>query len=187
MPELQNTKLSKHPHYWGRPCDETITYRARYHGFSLFSLIVFSRSMLTVPYNGNPIINDHKFTDYSTSARWIWDGRQPAIIISYPTSASGIIVLLKTRTKYREFLFVKTAVFQPVFNFEQTRTVAIFGEHGMMVKPIRALELHYPMIQFLIIQIGDTMKLDEVSNCSSNFCASCTDAVLKMSLQPSRK
>ena len=56
-----------------------------------------------------------------------------------------------------------------------------------MAKPIRALELHYPMIQFLIIQIGDTMKLDEVSSCSSNFCASCTDAVLKMSLQPSRK
>ena len=26
-----------------------------------------------------------------------------AIIISYPTSASGIIVLLKTSTKYREF------------------------------------------------------------------------------------
>ena len=31
------------------------------------------------------------------------------------------------------------------------------------------------------------MKLDEVSSCSSNFCATCTDAVLKMSLQPSRK
>ena len=55
-----------------------------------------------------------------------------AIIISYPTSASGIIVLLKTCTKYREFLFVKTAVFQLVSNFEQTRTVTIFGEHGIM-------------------------------------------------------
>ena len=46
-----------------------------------------------------------------------------AIIISYPTSASGVIVLLKTLTKYREFfptLFVKTAHFQLVFNFEQT-------------------------------------------------------------------
>ena len=32
---------------------------------------LFSRSMLTVPYNGNPIINDHKFNDYSTSTRWI--------------------------------------------------------------------------------------------------------------------
>ena len=58
-----------------------------------------------------------------------------AIIISYPTSASGIFVLLKTATKYREFsstLFVKTTDLQLVFNFEQTRTVAIFGEHGIM-------------------------------------------------------
>ena len=43
-----------------------------------------------------------------------------AIIISYPTSASGVIVLLKTATKYREFfptLFLKTTDFQLVFNF----------------------------------------------------------------------
>ena len=75
-----------------------------------------------------------------------------ARIISYPTSASGIIVLLKTPTKYREFfstLFVKTTDSQ----LEQTRTVNIFGEHGIMAKPIRALELHYSMIQFLIITI----------------------------------
>ena len=54
------------------------------------------------------------------------------IIISYPTSASGMIVLVKTPTKYREFfptLFVKTTDFQLVFNFEQTHTVTIFGEH----------------------------------------------------------
>ena len=46
-----------------------------------------------------------------------------------------MIVLLKTTTKYREFfltLFVKTTDFQLVFNFEQTRTVTIFGEHGIM-------------------------------------------------------
>ena len=58
-----------------------------------------------------------------------------AIIISYPTSASGIIVLLKTPPKYREFsptLFFKTIDFQLVFNFEQTRTVTIFGERGIM-------------------------------------------------------
>ena len=56
-------------------------------------------------------------------------------IISYPTSASGIIVLLKTPTKYREFfptLYVKTTDFQLVFNFEQTLTVATFREHGIM-------------------------------------------------------
>ena len=77
-----------------------------------------------------------------------------AIIISYPTSASGIIVLLKTPTIYPEFFptsFVKTTDFQHAFNFEQTLTVTIFGEHGngsytVMAKPIRAPELHYPMI-----------------------------------------
>ena len=83
-----------------------------------------------------------------------------AIIISHPTSASGIIVLLITPTKYREFfltLFVKTTDLQLIFDFEQMHTVTIFGEHGIMAhiplcmaKPIRALELHYPMIQFLI-------------------------------------
>ena len=40
-----------------------------------------------------------------------------AIIISYPASAT---------------LFVKTTDFQLVFNFEQKRTVTIFGEHGIM-------------------------------------------------------
>ena len=55
--------------------------------------------------------------------------------ISYPTSENGIIVLLKTPTKYRELfptLLVKTTDFQLVYNFEQTSTVTIFGEHGMM-------------------------------------------------------
>ena len=44
-----------------------------------------------------------------------------AITSSYPTNASGIIVLLNTPTKPREFfptLFVKTTDFQHVFNFE---------------------------------------------------------------------
>ena len=51
-----------------------------------------------------------------------------AVIVSYPTSASGIIVLLKTPTKYQEFilaLFIKTTDFQLVFNFEQTHTLTI--------------------------------------------------------------
>ena len=84
------------------------------------------------------------------------------MIISYPTSASGIIVLLKTPTKYREFfpaLFVKTTCFQLVSNFEQTHAITIFSQRTsyycsytmVMAKPIKALELHYPMIQFLII------------------------------------
>ena len=44
-------------------------------------------------------------------------------------------MLLKMRTKYREFfptLFVKTTDFQLVFNFEQTHTVTVFGEHGII-------------------------------------------------------
>ena len=58
-----------------------------------------------------------------------------AIIISYPTRTSGIIVLLKTATKYQEFLptsLVKTTDFQLAFNFEPTYTVTIFGENGIM-------------------------------------------------------
>ena len=62
-------------------------------------------------------------------------GHELAIIISYPTSASGIIVSLKMPTKYRKFyptLFVKTTAFQLIFNFQQARTVIVFGQHGIM-------------------------------------------------------
>ena len=63
-------------------------------------------------------------------------GYEMAMIISYPTSASGIyFVLLKTPSKYREFsptLFEKTTDFQLVFNFERMCTVTLFGEHGIM-------------------------------------------------------
>ena len=63
-------------------------------------------------------------------------GYEMAMIISYPTSASGIyFVLLKTPTKYREFfptLFGKTTDFQLVFKFEQMSTVTQFGKHGIM-------------------------------------------------------
>ena len=43
-------------------------------------------------------------------------------------------VLLKTPTKCREFfptVFVKTTDFQLLFNFEQTHTITILGEHGL--------------------------------------------------------
>ena len=72
---------------------------------------------------------------YLTIIERVYVGYELAIIISYPTSASGIIVLLKTPTKYQEFVptsFVKTTDFLLVFNFEHTRTVAIFGGHGIM-------------------------------------------------------
>ena len=54
--------------------------------------------------------------------------------VSYPTSMSGIIVLLKMPTKYWEFVlnFVISTEFHLVFDFEQTRTVTIIGEHGIM-------------------------------------------------------
>ena len=60
-----------------------------------------------------------------------------AIIITNPTSASGIIiVLLKTSVKILrilpDFIFVKTTYFQLVFNFEQTDTITMFREHGIM-------------------------------------------------------
>ena len=66
-----------------------------------------------------------------------------AIIISYPTSTSGIIVLLKMPTKYREFFPIIVLLKMPtkyreffptllVFNFEQMRAVTIFGEHGII-------------------------------------------------------
>ena len=41
-----------------------------------------------------------------------------------PTSPSGIVVSLKTTTKYREFF--------PTLFVKATRTVDIFGEHGVM-------------------------------------------------------
>ena len=89
-----------------------------------------------------------------------------AIIISYPTRASGMIVLLGTPTKYMywEFyptLFEEMTNFQLAFNFEQMHTVTLYhiwrawynGSYTMMAKPISALELHYLMVQFLIIII----------------------------------
>ena len=50
---------------------------------------------------------DQLFNNYTTSVLWIQDGRSAneartaklAIIVSYPTSASGIIVLLKNAPK----------------------------------------------------------------------------------------
>ena len=50
-------------------------------------------------------------------------GTQLAIISSYPTSASGIIVLLKTPPKYT----IKTKRPQTI-----THTLAIFVDHGVM-------------------------------------------------------
>ena len=60
-------------------------------------------------------------TGYLTITR-VRVGYELAIIISYPTSACEIIVLLTTPTKYREFLptlFVKTTDFQLIFKLSR--------------------------------------------------------------------
>ena len=56
-----------------------------------------------------------------------------AIIIQYPTSASGIIVLLKTAPKYRKLDYNKNKKAQKI-----THTFAIFVDHGIMA--------HYTMM-----------------------------------------
>ena len=81
-------------------------------------------------------------------------------LFSYPTSESGIIVLLKTPTKYREFfltLFVKQLIFSLFLILSRRVELQYWrtwynGSYAMMAKPIKALELHYPTIQFLIIR-----------------------------------
>ena len=50
-----------------------------------------------------------------------------AIIISYPTRASGIIALLKTPPKYRKLDYNKNKKTQ-----KMTHTLAIFVDHGIM-------------------------------------------------------
>ena len=50
-----------------------------------------------------------------------------AIIISYPTSASGIIVLLKTTPKYRKLDYNKNKKAQKI-----THMLDVFVDHGIM-------------------------------------------------------
>ena len=83
-----------------------------------------------------------------------------SLIISYPTSANGIIVLLKTPPKYRKLDYNKNQKAQK--NHAYARHFCrswCNGSYTMMAKPMKTLELHYPMIQFLIIQlkIGQVM------------------------------
>ena len=56
-----------------------------------------------------------------------------AIIISYPTSASGIIVLLKTPPKYRKLDYNKNKKAQKI-----THMLAVFEDHGIMAQPMMA-------------------------------------------------
>ena len=100
------------------------------------------------------------FNNYSKSARCA----SLALIISYLTSASGIIVLLKTPTKFREFLStlsVKTTDFQLVFHIWRAW---YSSSYTIMAKPIRALELNYPQIQFLIKWDSQVNRLWQVQH-----------------------
>ena len=70
--------------------------------------------------------------------------------IPYPASASVKMVLLITPTKYGELtqtLFVKTT---DAYSYHFWRPWYNNGSYSMMAKSTRALELHYPIIQFLI-------------------------------------
>ena len=83
-----------------------------------------------------------------------------AVIISFPTSAGGIIVLLKTPRKYRKFfptLFLKTTDFQLVFNFERTRTVTIFGKYGIMA----LIQWSLPIIMVFLLTQDDPIMTEE--------------------------
>ena len=67
-----------------------------------------------------------------------------AIIISYPTSASGVIVLLKTPKEYREFfptLFVKLTDFS-LFSIS-SRHYSYLGEPGIMAVSEIQLVVYY--------------------------------------------
>ena len=73
----------------------------------------------------------HSVFNNLTSARWICVGYNHRISNKREWNNRFI----KKAHKYREFfltLVVKTTDFQLVFNLEQTRTVTVFGEHGII-------------------------------------------------------
>ena len=75
-----------------------------------------------------------------------------AIIISYPTSLSGIIVVLKNNQE----ILLDLANFALQEKPEDGLMVAISrewynGSYTMAAKPIKSLELHYTIIRFLKI------------------------------------
>ena len=71
------------------------------------------------------------------------------------------LFLLKTAIKYQEFfptLFVKATDFQLVFNFEQTHTVTILGEHGIMAHKLITLSNDSVFNNVLMQQIKSFMS-----------------------------
>ena len=79
------------------------------------------------------------------------------IINSYPTSASGIIILLKTPTKYREFfptLFIKK---QPIFS------LFLILSGRLQLQWARSIQPNFPEIsvQNSMDRFGPTGKVSE--------------------------
>ena len=72
------------------------------------------------------------------------------ITISYPTSASGIIVLLETPQNTKR-----------LYHFAQTQHIclACYDSYVTMAKPIETLELHYPVIQFRAIPLLEALLI----------------------------
>ena len=81
-----------------------------------------------------------------------------AIIISYPTS--GIIVLLKTPPKNKELDYNENKMTQKITHTHAICRSWYNGSYAMMAKPMKSLELHYPMIHFLIIDINILIMLN---------------------------
>ena len=65
-------------------------------------------------------LNGYEMIDSSVAPSWL-------SIISYPPSATGIIVLLKTPPKYRKLDYNKNKKAQKI-----THTLAIFVDHGII-------------------------------------------------------
>ena len=77
-------------------------------------------------------------------------GTELAIIISYPTGANGMIDLLKTPPKYRKLDYIKNEKAQKNHAYAHHFCRSWYNGSYTM----KTLEVHYPMIQFLIIFDG---------------------------------
>ena len=92
------------------------------------------------------------------SARWIWVGFHHLISNKHKWDNCFIKNAHKIWS-LPHFIWKKQPIFslflmlsrRDAYSYPISRTW--YGSHTMMAKPIRALELHYPMIQFLIIAL----------------------------------
>ena len=85
------------------------------------------------------------FNNYSTSARWIWVGYNHFISNKHEWNNCFIKKLPKNQPILILFSILSRRVQLPYLEIAWYS-----GSYTMMANPIRALELHYLMIQFLI-------------------------------------